>query len=80
MASDLRLLASDIGPRELILPRKQAGSSIMPAKINPVIPEFVITVSHRVYANDVLITSLCGQGCLELNAYLPGIGISSSRT
>jgi aspartate ammonia-lyase len=76
MASDIRLLASDIGPRELILPRKQAGSSIMPAKINPVIPEFVITVAHRVYANDILITSLCGQGCLELNAYLPGIGIS----
>jgi len=76
ISSDLRLLASDIGPREITLPRKQAGSSIMPGKINPVISEYVITVAHKVYANDVMITSLCGQGCLELNAYLPGIGIS----
>jgi len=48
----------------------------MPGKINPVIPEFVISVSHRIYANDQLITSLCAQGCLELNAYLPVIGCS----
>jgi aspartate ammonia-lyase len=75
MVSDLRLLASDLsGNKEILLPQKQAGSSIMPGKINPVIPEFVISVVHRLYANDQLITSLCAQGCLELNAYLPAIG------
>jgi aspartate ammonia-lyase len=77
MVSDLRLLASDlVGDKEVDLPQKQAGSSIMPGKINPVIPEFVISAVHRVYANDQLITSLCAQGCLELNAYLPVIGCS----
>jgi aspartate ammonia-lyase len=75
MASDLRLLASDISSeKEILIPQKQAGSSIMPGKINPVIPEFVISAGHRIYANDQLITSLCAQGCLELNAYLPVIG------
>jgi aspartate ammonia-lyase len=48
----------------------------MPGKINPVIPEFVISASHRIYSNDVLITSLCSQGTLELNAYLPVIGFA----
>jgi aspartate ammonia-lyase len=77
MVSDLRLLASDFaGNKEIDLPQKQAGSSIMPGKINPVIPEFVISAVHRIYANDQLITSLCAQGCLELNAYLPVIGCS----
>jgi aspartate ammonia-lyase len=75
ISSDLRLLASDIsGYRSISLPEKQVGSSIMPGKINPVIPEFVISASHRIYANDVLISSLCSQGTLELNAYLPVIG------
>jgi aspartate ammonia-lyase len=75
MASDLRLLASDVaGTRVISIPEKQVGSSIMPGKINPVIPEFVISVSHKVYSNDSLISSLCGQGCLDLNAYLPVIG------
>jgi aspartate ammonia-lyase len=46
----------------------------MPAKINPVIAEFVISASHKVYSNDMLISSLCGLGCLDLNAYLPLIG------
>ena len=46
----------------------------MPGKVNPVIPEYVISVAHKVYANDVLISNLCGQGCLDLNAYLPMIG------
>ncbi len=77
ISSDLRLLASDIsGSRSVLLPGRQVGSSIMPGKINPVIPEFVISASHRVYANDVLISSLCSQGSLELNAYLPVIGCS----
>ena len=46
----------------------------MPGKINPVIPEFVISAAHKIYSNDILISSLCGQGTLELNAYLPVIG------
>jgi aspartate ammonia-lyase len=75
MVGDLRLLGADLFKnRELQLPRKQAGSSIMPGKVNPVVPEFVISTSHKVYANDLLISNLCGQGCLELNAYLPMIG------
>jgi aspartate ammonia-lyase len=75
IVSDLRLLASDVcGSREIELPARQTGSSIMPGKINPVIPEFVISVCHKIYANDVLISSLAAQGCLELNAYLPTIG------
>lgn len=74
MVSDLRLLAADIARAQLVLPQCQVGSSIMPGKINPVIPEFVISAAHAVYANDQLISSLCAQGCLELNAYLPAIG------
>ena len=75
MSSDLRLLASDLAARgEMKIPKKQVGSSIMPGKINPVVPEFAISAAHRVYANDNLITSLAGKGCLDLNAYLPTIG------
>jgi aspartate ammonia-lyase len=77
MSADLRLLSSDlIGKKILSIPDRQVGSSIMPGKINPVIPEFVISAAHIVYSNDVLISSLCGQGTLELNAYLPVIGSS----
>lgn len=46
----------------------------MPGKVNPVINEFIISCAHKVYSNDMLITQLCGQGTLELNAYLPSIG------
>ena len=75
MSSDLRLLASDLaGEKTIFLPNRQVGSSIMPGKINPVIPEFVISAAHKIYSNDVLISSLSGQGSLELNAYLPVIG------
>jgi aspartate ammonia-lyase len=75
MVSDLRLLASDLaGKAELSIPGRQTGSSIMPGKVNPVIPEFVISAAHKVYANDMLITSLSAQGVLDLNAYLPSIG------
>jgi len=76
IVSDLRLLASDIGHKEINIPQKQLGSSIMPNKVNPVIPEFVISIANKIYANDILITNLCAQGCLELNAYLPIIGHS----
>jgi aspartate ammonia-lyase len=75
MVSDIRLLSSDIAGKKLLrIPEKQVGSSIMPGKINPVIPEFVISAAHKVYSNDMLISSLSSQGCLELNAYLPIIG------
>lgn len=75
MVSDIRLLSSDIvGNKEISIPKKQIGSSIMPGKVNPVIPEFVISVAHKVYTNDSLITSLSAQGCLDLNAYIPTIG------
>jgi len=74
-AGDIRLLSSDIVFSKYIsIPPKQAGSSIMPGKINPVIPEFAVSVSHKIYSNDLLISSLCGQGSLELNAYLPVTG------
>jgi len=75
IASDIRLLSSDISGRGFIkIPSRQVGSSIMPGKINPVIPEYIISIAHRIYSNDSAITSLCGQGCLDLNAYLPVIG------
>jgi aspartate ammonia-lyase len=75
MSSDLRLLGADLfRNREIHLPKKQVGSSIMPGKVNPVITEYVVSSVHRVYANDMLISNLCGQGCLDLNAYLPSIG------
>jgi len=75
MSGDLRLLASDItGEKTISLPDRQVGSSIMPGKVNPVISEFVISAAHKVYSNDVLISSLSGQGSLELNPYLPVIG------
>ena len=75
IASDLRLLASDLaGTPEVTLPKRQPGSSMMPGKVNPVIPEYIISIAHKVYSNDQLITSLSGQGCLDLNAYIPLIG------
>lgn len=75
MVNDLRLLSSGINSeRELTLPEKQTGSSIMPGKVNPVIPEFIISSAHQVYSNDQLITSLSAKGDLDLNAYLPSIG------
>lgn len=75
MVADLRLLSSDLFiEQELSIAQKQVGSSIMPGKVNPVINEFVISAAHKIYANDLLISNLCGQGCLELNAYIPSIG------
>ncbi len=75
MVSDLRLLASDIFVnREVQLPQKQVGSSIMPTKVNPVIVEYVVSCAQHVYANDEIVTRLASMGCLDLNAYLPAIG------
>ena len=75
MVNDLRLLAADVSANHGIsIPQVQVGSSIMPGKVNPVIPEYIISCAHKIYANDQIITSLCAQGCLDLNAYLPLIG------
>jgi aspartate ammonia-lyase len=73
IASDLRLLSS--GPRtglgEINLPAKQNGSSIMPGKVNPVIPEVVNQVAFNVIGNDVAIALAAQSGQLELNAFTP---------
>lgn len=73
ISNDLRLLSS--GPKtgisEIILPPKQNGSSIMPGKINPVIPEVVNQVAFKVAGNDVTVSMACEAGQLELNAFEP---------
>jgi fumarate hydratase, class II len=73
IANDLRLLGS--GPRaglaEIALPELQKGSSIMPGKVNPVIPEVVTQVSAQVIGNDTAITVGGLQGHLELNVFVP---------
>jgi len=75
MAGDMRMIAADLSSiKGVAIPARQVGSSIMPGKINPVIPEYVIGLCRRVYANDSLVAGLCAQGCLELNPYIPVIG------
>jgi aspartate ammonia-lyase len=75
ISSDLRLMAADLfRNKSLKIPQKQIGSSIMPGKINPVIPEYIISIAHKVYANDQIVSSLSAMGTLELNPYLPQIG------
>lgn len=73
MCNDLRLLSS--GPKagiaEIKLPARQNGSSIMPGKVNPVIPEVVSQVAFLVMGNDLTITMAAEGGQLELNAFEP---------
>ncbi|MBN1554867.1 MAG: aspartate ammonia-lyase [Phycisphaerae bacterium] len=78
IAGDLRLLSSgpEAGFGELLLPAKQAGSSIMPGKVNPVIPEAVSQAALRAIANDQALTQAVSLGSLELNAFLPLIADS----
>ncbi len=75
IANDLRLMAS--GPRaglaEIALPELQKGSSIMPGKVNPVIPEVVTQVAAQVIGNDVAVTVGGMQGHFELNVFVPVI-------
>jgi aspartate ammonia-lyase len=73
IAHDLRLLSSGPygGLAELRLPERQAGSSIMPGKVNPIIPEAINQVAFHVMASDVAITMAAQSGQLELNAFLP---------
>ncbi len=78
IANDIRLMAS--GPRcgigEISIPSLQPGSSIMPGKVNPVMPEMVIQVAAQVIGNDAAITC-CGQGgYFELNTMLPVIALN----
>ena len=73
ICNDLRLLSS--GPRagfgEINLPAVQAGSSIMPGKVNPVIPEVVNQVAFEVIGNDLTVTMAAEAGQLQLNAFEP---------
>jgi fumarate hydratase, class II len=75
IANDIRLMGS--GPRaglaELRLPELQKGSSIMPGKVNPVIPEVVTQVAVQVIGNDAAITGGAMQGHFELNVFVPVI-------
>jgi aspartate ammonia-lyase len=78
IANDLILLSS--GPRaglfEINLPPLQPGSSIMPGKVNPVIPELVNLVCFRVMGNDASVTIAAHHGQLQLNAYEPLTGLA----
>jgi aspartate ammonia-lyase len=78
VCNDLRLLSS--GPRagfgEINLPPRQAGSSIMPGKVNPVIPEVVNQIAFEVIGNDMTVTFAAEAGQLQLNAFEPIIAHS----
>ena len=78
ICNDLRLLSS--GPRaglgEIRLPPRQPGSSIMPGKVNPVIPEVVNQVAYRVIGNDLVVTLAAEAGQLQLNVMEPVIAAS----
>lgn len=75
MCNDLRLMSSGpkTGLEEIVLPAMQNGSSIMPGKVNPVIPEVVSQVAFAVIGNDVTIAMAAEAGQLELNAFEPVI-------
>jgi len=82
ISNDLRLLSS--GPRaglnEINLPQMQAGSSIMPAKVNPVIPEVVNQIAFKVIGNDLTITFGAEAGQMQLNAMEPLIAYSTHES
>lgn len=75
ISNDLRLLSSgpQAGLGEINLPARQAGSSIMPGKVNPVIPEAVSQVAFSIAGNDVTVTMAAEAGQLQLNAFEPVI-------
>ena len=82
VCNDLRLLSS--GPRagfgEINLPARQAGSSIMPGKVNPVVPEVVNQIAFEAIGNDVTVTMAAEAGQLQLNAFEPIIAHSLFKT
>jgi aspartate ammonia-lyase len=75
VGNDLRLMAS--GPRagfgEIHLPPMQEGSSIMPGKVNPVIPEYAVQAGMTVFGLETITSMSCSAGTLELNAFLPAV-------
>ena len=73
ISNDLRLMSSGpaTGLGEINLPELQAGSSIMPGKVNPVIPEAVAQVALVVMGNDQIVAQACSSGNLELNQFMP---------
>jgi len=82
ICNDLRLLSS--GPRaglgEINLPSRQSGSSIMPGKVNPVVPEVVNQIAFEVIGNDLVVTLAAQAGQLQLNAFEPIIATSLFRS
>lgn len=82
ICNDLRLLSS--GPRaglsEIRLPPQQAGSSIMPGKVNPVVPELVNQLAFEAIGSDLTVTLAAEAGQLQLNAFEPIIAVSLFRT
>jgi aspartate ammonia-lyase len=82
ICNDLRLLSS--GPQagfgDIKLPARQAGSSIMPGKVNPVIPEVMNQVAFEVIGNDVTITMASEAGQLQLNAFEPIMGWALAKS
>ncbi len=76
IADDLRLLSSGpvAGLGEINLPAMQPGSSIMPGKVNPVIPEVINQISFQVIGSDLTVTLAAASGQLQLNAFEPIIG------
>jgi len=78
ISNDLRLLSSgpNTGFAEINLPALQPGSSIMPGKINPVIPELAAMVSFQVIGNDVAVAMAVQAGQLELNVMMPTMAYS----
>jgi aspartate ammonia-lyase len=82
VCNDLRLLSS--GPQagfgDIKLPARQAGSSIMPGKVNPVIPEVMNQVAFEVIGNDVTITMASEAGQLQLNAFEPIMGYALHKS
>ncbi|RDI63538.1 aspartate ammonia-lyase [Nocardia pseudobrasiliensis] len=80
--NDLRLISSGpaTGLGEINLPPRQAGSSIMPGKVNPVIPELVNQIAFEIIGNDLTVTMAAEAGQLQLNAFEPIIAYSLLRT
>jgi len=80
--NDLRLLSSgpQAGLNEINLPERAAGSSIMPGKVNPIIPEVVNQVAYEVIGNDMTITMASEAGQLQLNAFEPIIAWSLAKS
>jgi len=77
VSGDLRLLSSgpDAGLGEICLPPRQAGSSIMPGKVNPVIPEAVSQSAMLVFGYESTLSFACASGSLELNPFMPLVAL-----